>query len=68
MISNFLKIKIDKQQREIDLFAETSVATDATTQGCVKHNSTRISSEHDELLYNTLPALSTKREAGSVEI
>lgn len=63
MISNFLKIKIDKQQREIDLFAETSVATDATTQGCVKHNSTRISSEHDELLYNTLPALSTKREA-----
>lgn len=63
MISNFLKIKIDEQQREIDLFAETSVATDATTQGCVKHNSTRISSEHDELLYNTLPALRTKREA-----
>ena len=37
--------------------------TDSEAQDRVKHNSTRISSEHDELLYNTLPALRSKREA-----
>ena len=63
MISNFLKFTLINRQREIDLFAETSMPTDSEAQDRVKHNSTRISSEHDELLYNTLPALRSKREA-----
>ena len=63
MIANIIKLNLSNRQREIDLFAETSMPADSEAQGCVKHNSTRISSEHDELLYNTLPALSTKREA-----